>query len=131
MIDSAAEFVRLRQSHAIEEYFRAANEEASITVWMEVIDGYPEMREWVAHNKTVPLTILEVLARDSDTRVRHTVAMKRKLNPKIFAILANDADESVRAAIARNPKAPPEILDRLCSDADVLVSSTARSRVGA
>ena len=130
MIDSAAEFVRLRQSEIPEEYMRAANEEASHAVWVEVVDNYPDMRQWVAHNKTVPLSVLEVLAADPQSTVRHTVAMKRKLSPELFEALAKDPDETVRAAVARNPKAPMDVLSRLCRDAVALVSSAARSRVG-
>lgn len=128
MINSASEFVRLRQSEAPEEYARAAGDEASLSVWYEVIRAYPEMRQWVAHNKTVPLLVLEKLASDSDPKVRYAVAMKRKLSPQLFAQLANDPDESVRAAIARNPKAPSELVSQLVRDNSSLVSSVARTR---
>ena len=131
MITSAAEFVRLRLSEAPEEYARASHEEASLNVWIEVVKGYPEMREWVAHNKTVPLPILEALPSDPDPSVRHAVAMKRKLSPQLFAILADDPDETVRAAVARNLKAPIELLTSLSRDKSSLVSSVARSRIGA
>ncbi|WP_426337066.1 hypothetical protein ACN9MY_07500 [Pseudoduganella sp. R-31] len=108
---------------------RAANEEASIQVWNEVIERYPEMRQWVAHNKTVPLPILEVLSMSSDKDVRYAVAMKRKLSPLIFDRLARDPDESVRAAIAANRKAPIDLLSLLAHDQSPMVSSIARSRI--
>lgn len=66
MIESAKEFVRLRKSQIQEEYHRSAHEEASLETWKEVIKQYPCMRSWVAHNKTVPLEILEVLSDEEE-----------------------------------------------------------------
>jgi hypothetical protein len=43
-------------------------------VWLGVIRDYPDMRFWVAQNKTVPVSILGVLAADDDQRVRSMVA---------------------------------------------------------
>lgn len=77
MIESAEEFVRLRQSSDPEEYRRAAWEEASVETWLDVVERYPEMRSWVAHNKTVPLQILEMLRHDPDEQVQWTVREKR------------------------------------------------------
>lgn len=129
MISTASEFVRLRQSDSREEYMRAANEEASVEVWFEVIEHYPDMCNWVVQNKTVPLSILEVLSKSSDEGVRYAVAMKRKLNASIFDRLARDSNESVRAAIAANRKAPSELLSALVCDPSPLVSSVARARI--
>ena len=103
MILSAEEFVRLRTSEKEEEYNLAAHSEAPMEVWLEVIEKYPGYREWVAHNKKVPIEILEILANDSDDRVRSTVATKRKLSPKLFQKLAKDPDEGVRQRIACYP----------------------------
>jgi len=61
VIESAEEFLRLRSSSAKSEYDRATYEETAIVVWLNVIRNYPEFREWVVHNKTVPLEILEYL----------------------------------------------------------------------
>lgn len=58
MIDSAADFVRLRTSEIPGEQYRAAHDAAAVTVWRAVIEKYPDMREWVARNKTVPIEIL-------------------------------------------------------------------------
>lgn len=128
MINTAAEFVRLRQSEIPEQYTRAAHDQAEFSVWLEVVENYPEMHQWVAHNKTVPLSILEVLSVSEDVTVRHTVAMKRQLSHQIFVRLARDVDESVRAAIARNPKIPTELIEFLACDSSSLVSSVARAR---
>ncbi|MGO4382602.1 hypothetical protein AB4Z19_30475, partial [Pseudoduganella sp. RAF19] len=109
MISTASEFVRLRQSAILDEYTRAANESASIQVWVEVIEHFPDMLEWVAHNKTVPLPILEILSLNLDPKVRYAVAVKRKLSSELFDRLARDPDETVRAAIAHNAKVPIEV----------------------
>ena len=58
MINSAEEFILLRNSETRDEYIRAASEDASDLVWIDIISRFPEMREWVAYNKTVPLNIL-------------------------------------------------------------------------
>lgn len=78
MIRSADEFLALRYSDDKEQYDRAAHEEAPIEVWRELVDSYPESRFWVAHNKSVPLDILRMLATDIDPHVRGMVAGKRK-----------------------------------------------------
>jgi nicotinamide mononucleotide adenylyltransferase len=116
MINSAEEFVRLRRSKNIEEYSKAANEDAPISVWLGVIEKYSDMKEWVVHNKTVPLEILDILSKDPDPNVRFNVAQKKKLSPEIFERLSKDADESVRLAIARNPKTPHYVLKILMYD---------------
>lgn len=77
MIDSPEEFRRLRESEDPEAYLRAAHEEAPLEVWLEVIRRWPDMRFWVAQNKTVPLSVLEILVRDPDERVRDMVLRKR------------------------------------------------------
>ena len=70
MIESAEEFVRLRGSEVPEEYLRAAQDSAEVQVWLDIIQRYPDMRFWVAQNKTVPVPVLEVLRNDEDQRVR-------------------------------------------------------------
>lgn len=129
MIASAEEFVRLRRSDDRAEYQRAASERASLTVWREVLGGYPDMKVWVAHNKTVPLEVLRALAIDPDPSVRHAVAMKRKLDADLFRSLAADADPSVRQQIACNAKAPRHILEALAQDTEPLVREAALERL--
>jgi hypothetical protein len=129
MIESADEFYRLRTSRDPVEYGRAAHEEASLDVWREVIQRFPDMREWVAHNKTVPAEILETLAADADVRVRWTVAGKRKLSAALQERLAGDADEGVRRALAFNAKATHAVLERLANDPSPLVAERAQARL--
>jgi hypothetical protein len=116
MIESAAQFVALRSSSILEEYQQAAHGSAPIAVWLEIIEQYPEMRKWVAHNKTVPIAILEILAQDLDPQVRSTVAAKRKARESILQQLAQDPHESVRMQVAINAKTPSEILRQLLND---------------
>lgn len=116
MIESAAIFYHLRTSLNPLEYHRAAHEEASESVWKQIIVQYPDMRSWVAHNKTVPISILEILAQDEDGRVRHMVALKRKLPEHLQMRLAQDVDEGVRRAIASNARATLQALELLSRD---------------
>lgn len=128
---SPEEFVALRTSHRAEEYQRAATDTASLEVWLEIIGKYPEMRIWVAHNKTVPIEILLVLARDPDADVRATVAMKNKLTADLLELLAQDSDDFVRQRIACNKNTPLALLMRLANDPSELVSKPAAIRVSA
>ena len=116
MISSAEEFVRLRDGSNPEEYRRAAVDSASEQVWLDVINNYPEERVWVAQNKTVPMSILKVLATDSDARVRFMVAMKRKLTSDLLDILSFDSDESIRLAVARHKSTSNATLEVLHND---------------
>jgi hypothetical protein len=77
VIRSAEEFVCLRTSDDPDEYGRAAHDEASEDTWRDVVERFPDMRFWVAQNKTVPLSILETLRHDPDERVRSMVRAKR------------------------------------------------------
>lgn len=85
VIESAGEFVRLRSSADPGESQRAAHDEASERTWRDVIARFPEMRVWVAQNKTVPLSVLEDLRTDPDERVRSMVRAKgewRRAHPE-------------------------------------------------
>lgn len=125
MISSASEFAQLRSSQLKEEYDRAAHEEASLEVWRDVIENYPELRKWVAHNKTVPLEILQELCK-FDVEVRFFVASKRKLSQELFNLLSADPDATVRQQIAANKKTPADILEKLLADKDEDVARVAQ-----
>ncbi|MEN4982912.1 hypothetical protein [Acinetobacter modestus] len=129
MINSAEEFILLRNSETRDEYIRAASEDVSDLVWIDVISRFPEMREWVAYNKTVPLNILEILARDENESVRAAVAMKRKLSPELFDLLSRDSSEEVRHRIACNKKSPIYILKTLTNDPIMFVREAALKHV--
>ena len=104
MINSALEFISLRQSDNKDEQDRATHETADINVWLDIITNYPQFKTWVIQNKTVPVEILEILCTDKDSNIRSDVARKRKINDKIFNLLSIDLDENVRYALMCNTK---------------------------
>lgn len=128
MINSAEEFKNLRLSSDLEEQHRASNESADIKVWQQVITQYEELKEWVVHNKTIQLEILEALAYDSNPSIRYAVARKRKINDKIFDVLKNDTDESVRHALICNTKLSPEKKKNIKTDDSEWLRSALRDQ---
>jgi hypothetical protein len=128
-IESVDESTRLRLSDDPAEYHRAAHEDAPLAVWNEIVEARPDLRTWVAHNKTVPMEVLERLARDAAPEVRCAVASKRKLSSELFETLAQDVDASVRHLIACNAKTPRVLLDQLAADPESFVAETARTRL--
>ena len=61
MINTAEEFNKLRSSKNLDEQHRAGVEEASIETWKEVIIKYPELKQWVIYNKTIPIDLLSCI----------------------------------------------------------------------
>lgn len=129
MIESAQEFVRLRTSEDASEQSRATHDCAPEQVWFDVLRQYPDMAVWVVRNKTVPLSVLRVVARHADRQVRWAVASKRKLDAGLFAELATDEDDVVRKRIALNRKVPRSLLEQLAEDPSPLVRDAARERL--
>jgi hypothetical protein len=129
VIGSADEFVRLRTSDNEAEYHRAAHDELPEAVCFDIIERFPDLRFWVAQNKTVPLAVLRVLAVDADQRVRGMVAMKRKLDRELFELLSRDPDETIRAGLTSNRRLPLDILQQLATDESVFVRATAVGRL--
>ena len=130
MIVSADEFLRLRYSDDPDEYSRAAQEPATLDVWLEIVRQHPDSRIWVARNKTVPNEILLILVGDENPEVRFAVAMKRKLAPELLDRLANDSDESIRLQVARHGNTSRQILERLVGDRWAAVANAAAERLG-
>lgn len=126
MITSSEDFVQLRAANDP----RANNDEAPEDIWMDVVQNWPEYRFWVAHNKTVPLSVLRHLAHDADPKVRWKVATKRKCDQELFLLLAGDEDETVRARVALNPKTPVEVLRLMEADPSSLVRDALKKRLG-
>lgn len=129
MIESAQEFYRLRKSSIQSKYYRAAHDEAPLGIWLEVIKNYPDMRFWVAHNKTVPVEILEILATDEDVRVRAMVAQKRKLPERLQVKLAKDPHFSVRQSLVYNAKITKKTLDMLLQDTEQKIKKLAENKI--
>lgn len=129
-LSSAEEFVRLRSSQDPHEYGAADLGTATVDVWQDVVDRYPDYRRWVARNKTVPLAILTLLADDPDPRVRAAVASKQSLTEELFARLATDPEDAVRLRVVHNAAVPRALLEQLRRDPFDLVSARARVRLG-
>jgi hypothetical protein len=113
MISSAEEFIKLRTSESKEEQDRATHDNAEVKTWNEIINKHPEYKEWVIHNKTIQIEILEQLTLDSDPKVRGAVARKRRINNKIFELLSVDKDENVRCALISNTNLSIEKLKQI------------------
>lgn len=129
MIRSAEEFVALRTSDDLAEQRRAAIEPAEEQVWLDVVARHPEMRVWVARNKTVPAALLSQLARDTDPIVRREVAGKHKTPLDLLRVLAADEDELVRRAVARHKRADRQVLGQLADDPSAAVREVARDNL--
>lgn len=129
MILSANEFLELATSEDPIEAKKAAVVEAPEEVWLEIIDRYPDLRFDVAQNKNVPLRVLEVLADDSDSRIRGMVARKRKASSDILHRLSQDLDSGVRLAVAYNKSTPRCILEALRNDSWAEVAAKANERL--
>jgi hypothetical protein len=108
---------------------RAAQSAVTFEVWLEAIERYPELRFWVAQNKAVPVSILEILAGDEDARVRWMVAQKGKASPDILRQLATDPADSVRMRVALNAKTPQIVLASLLQDPWDEVAKIAQARL--
>ncbi|MFJ6573656.1 hypothetical protein ACIQNU_40290 [Streptomyces sp. NPDC091292] len=113
MIETAADFVRLVESEDPVERRRSTCEDAPLSVWEALVTSRPDMRFWVANNRTVPDDILRMLARDNDWRVRHRVASKMSCPIDILELLSVDGHDSVASLIAGHPKTPTTALRRL------------------
>lgn len=129
MIESAEEFRRLRTSEDPADYERAANDEAPFVVWNDIIQNIPEMRFWVAHNKTVPQEIMRALIEVGDARTRSMIAMKRSLPETLQKVLAVDADEGVRLSLCRNKKVAASVLAILVDDPWVTIAEEAQEKL--
>lgn len=128
-IESAEEFIRLRSSEDPSEYERASHDDAPIDVWYRLISEYPDMRFWVAHNRSVPNDVLAVLARDPSADVRSRVADVRRLSRDLFDLLSRDDNEGVRNRVAVNKKCPRDILEGLLDDPWEVVRDTVSRRL--
>ena len=128
-IESVAEFVWLRLSRDPSDQHRAEEDCAPDEVWEEVIANRPDMKRWVAFNRTVPFEILRRLARDEDPDVRWAVAGRRNLDRELFALLADDPDPGVRRRVAWNAKVPYDLLLQLARDQNDSIAVSAQLRL--
>lgn len=129
MINSPEEFIKLRNSNIPAEYNRAKIEDASIDVWFDLIQSYPDMRVWVARNKTIPREIIVCLSKDSDPIVRHAICSKYPLDTDIYLLFSQDPDEGIRSRLTFNKKLTLSILKEMSeNDPSEFVRSQALDR---
>lgn len=93
---------------------------------MELVANHPDMRFWVAFNRTVPADVLRQLAKDADWRVRDKVAGRSDTPADVLGELAKDAHDAVVSSVAGNPSTPEEALLILAAHPWDQVSDTAR-----
>ena len=125
MIETVDEFIRLVESDDPAERRRAAWEAADLQVWMTLVTEHPEMRFWVAHNRTIPQEVMQVLAADEDWRVRDRIATKNSCPSDILETLSSDSHDAVASAVAGHPNTPISALRRLAKYPWEQVSSKA------
>ncbi|WP_146057193.1 MULTISPECIES: hypothetical protein [unclassified Streptomyces] len=125
MIESIEEFLHLSASDDPREHRKAITEEAPEQIWIDLINGFAAERAAIAMNKTLPLSVLDILSRDPDSRVRSLVAMKKKLTPEILDRLARDEYEPIRHRVAQHKNTSMETLEVLRRDSWEQVRETA------
>ena len=131
MIRSAEEFARLRRSNDSAEYRRSATDSAADEVWIEVIERFPDLRQWVAHNRTISERVMERLAVDPDEQVRWRIASKKAVPSHVLTELATDPSEMVRVQVLRHRRLPLEALETLCTDPVATIRTDALYRLNA
>jgi hypothetical protein len=75
--------------------------EASTQTWLEIIHHSEEAAVWVALNKTIPLEVIEVLAKHSSAQVRRFAADKNQITPGLILLLVTDSDPSACLRITK------------------------------
>ncbi|MDJ0581254.1 HEAT repeat domain-containing protein [Crocosphaera sp.] len=78
----------------------------------------------LACNRTTPVKLLKILARDSDSNVRLEVVKNPNIPVSLLEILARDSDSNVRLEVVKNPNIPVSLLEILAYDYDPLVCDT-------
>ncbi|WP_406407474.1 HEAT repeat domain-containing protein [Streptomyces sp. NBC_01643] len=128
-ITSVEEFIRLRQSEDPAEFKRSAWATLPLPVWWDLVRNHPDIRFWVAHNRTVPPEILAELIEDPDWRVRDRVASKRNCPSELLERLVDDPHDSVRRLVAGHPRSLRSAVARLVDDPWPVVAQEARVRL--
>lgn len=129
IIESAEHYAKLMESENRADQDFARRSYASVDVWLDVIQDYPHLKDWVLLNYQVPVEIIERLSHDPDVGVRMTVASKNKLSAELIEQLARDESADVRRTIAHHPKIPIRFLEEFLHDPDEYVRKVARWRL--
>lgn len=102
---------------------------APADVWREIMTDYADLRRTIAMNKTIPESIIRILAADENPEVRSRIAHKRATPPDVQIELAEDPSDFVRVSICRNPKVPRKALEILTQDAVDWIVEEAQERL--
>ena len=95
----------------------AENPSISMTLLKELSsDRNDDVRSAVAQNPTTLPEMLIGLAKDTSYVVRHNVAQNPTTPAEALVILAKEAGYMIRACVARNRNTPGELLEELASD---------------
>ena len=107
----------------------ASSSEATLQKVFQTIPQDGEDRHWItlrlAENPHCPPEILEKLALEPDSGVRHRVAFNPRTSVDLLIRLASDPDSLVRGWLTHNPATPPDIMLKLQEDKDENVRRTA------
>lgn len=129
MVNSVEEFLNILDSD--EEL--GTNESrlchAPDNVWRQIIIEHPELKRWVAWNKTISYTILEILSEDNDPEIRWWIASKTKISIGLLERFSKDSNSSIRERIVFNSFTPVHILKELSLDTDADIAENARRRL--
>ena len=83
---------------------------------LDVMAKVSYLREIIAENPSISITLLKELSINRNENVRCGVAVNPITTPEILKIFAFDSSPSVRDYVARLRTTPPEILETLASD---------------
>ncbi|NGN91647.1 hypothetical protein G5C66_02690 [Nocardioides sp. KC13] len=129
MIATATELLGLLADESPESVRRIRHDTAPAEVWLEVLQRAPEHADTVALNKALPLTVLRVLAKSEDSRVRFAVVQKKRLSSDLLTQLATDPDEGIRLAVAEHRNTAQSTLRTLATDSWDRVRDAAERRL--
>ena len=77
---------------------------------------YVFVREALASNPGIPLSVMQKLANDEDWHVRTNLAQNPSLPDDLITKFAKDAESQVRKYVCLNPNISNELLLELCED---------------
>ncbi|MBF2066691.1 MAG: hypothetical protein IGS39_20080 [Calothrix sp. C42_A2020_038] len=76
----------------------------------------PQLRNYIAQNPSLPIEILEFLARDASPKVRLAVAYNPSTPKSVLEKLSFDTEIEIKRAVASNTNTPGHVLEILVRD---------------
>ena len=131
LIRNASEFIDTLEHPESTDHVLIRFGTASTETWLEIVRHSEDAAVWVALNKTIPVEVIEVLARHASARVRRFAAARNRVTPELIVLLSTDSDPGVRLRIAIHKKTGAEILRQLLRDDWAEVVAIARKRLDA